>query len=461
VSELLGLRGRLALALLAISAITLAVTSLLLLFPLDRRLRDDALSQVESTARTARPGLTGLAARDLVPGSPRLAATARALHRRTELDVAFFDARGRLLIATDRDARDRYPEARQALDRDAVVSRFGRGDGRAQAQVALPVRGDGARFAVSFRKSLSDVNGAQDVVQRSLLAAAFVALGAAVAAGIALASRLARRLTALRDVALRVADEGPGSAPVADDGARDEIGDLRRAFATMQRRLDEQEQVRRAFVATASHELRTPLASLRLMLHGAEEDLGGEQPDLDGARDQVQRALGQTIRLGTLAGELLDLSRLDAGLELRREPVELAALARSVVAEFAGRDGARVALAAPDTVWADADPGAAARIVRILLDNALRHAPAGGEVRVAVTAGVPVRLAVGDDGPGVAPADVERVFERFEHGDGGGFGLGLAIGRELARRMGGDLVLHGPGPGATFEVRLPGHDPAA
>ena len=211
-SELFGLRGRLALALLAISAITLAVTSLLLLFPLDRRLRDDALNQVTSTARTARPGLTGVAARDLVPGSPRLAATAGALHRRTDLDVAIFDARGRRLVATDRDARDRYPEVRQALDRDAVVSRFGRGDGRAQAQVALPVRGDGARFAVSLRKSLSDVNGAQDVVQRSLLAAAFVALGAAVAAGIALASRLARRLTALRDVALRVADEGPGAA---------------------------------------------------------------------------------------------------------------------------------------------------------------------------------------------------------------------------------------------------------
>ena len=446
-SELFGLRGRLALALLAISAITLAVTSLLLLFPLDRRLRDDALNQVTSTARTARPGLTGVAARDLVPGSPRLAATAGALHRRTDLDVAIFDARGRRLVATDRDARDRYPEVRQALDRDAVVSRFG--------------RGDGARFAVSLRKSLSDVNGAQDVVQRSLLAAAFVALGAAVAAGIALASRLARRLTALRDVALRVADEGPGAAPVADDGARDEIGDLRRAFATMQRRLDEQEQARRAFVATASHELRTPLASLRLMLHGAEEDLRGEQPDLDDARDQVRRALGQTVRLGTLAGELLDLSRLDAGLQLRREPVELAALGRAVVAEFAGRDGARVALAAPDAAWAAADPGAAARIVRILLDNALRHAPADGVVRVAVTAGAPVRLTVSDDGPGVAPPDVERVFERFEHGDGGGFGLGLAIGRELARRMGGDLVLHGPGPGATFEVRLPGHDPAA
>ena len=87
-------------------------------------------------------------------------------------------------------------------------------------------------------------------------------------------------------------------------------------------------------MSTASHELRTPLTSLGLMLHGASEELTGTQPDLPEARDQLRRALGQTERLGKLAEELLDLSRLDAGVELRAEPVELVELARSVLAEF-------------------------------------------------------------------------------------------------------------------------------
>jgi signal transduction histidine kinase len=114
-------------------------------------------------------------------------------------------------------------------------------------------------------------------------------------------------------------------------------------------------------------------------------------------------------------------------------------------------------------VWAQADPGAVARILRILVDNALRH---GGEADVAVRASDgEASLTVHDTGPGVSADDAERIFRRFERGQDinqdGGFGLGLAIGRELARKMGGELALQAPGPGATFVARFPAHEPRA
>jgi signal transduction histidine kinase len=101
-----------------------------------------------------------------------------------------------------------------------------------------------------------------------------------------------------------------------------------------------------------------------------------------------------------------------------------------------------------------------ARILRILLDNAVRHSPEGTEVRVELHNGRSAELSVSDEGPGVALDDRETIFERFQRGREtagiGGFGLGLAIGRELAARMGGQLVLdESYGPGAKFTLRLP------
>jgi signal transduction histidine kinase len=105
------------------------------------------------------------------------------------------------------------------------------------------------------------------------------------------------------------------------------------------------------------------------------------------------------------------------------------------------------------------DPDGVARILRILLDNALRHSPPASEVRTGLAdGGDRAGVAVENDGPGVAADDRERIFERFARGrdaEPGGFGLGLAIGRELARRMDGDLVLEAAPAGARFVLWLP------
>src|SRR5205807_10055049 len=121
----------------------------------------------------------------------------------------------------------------------------------------------------------------------------------------------------------------------------------------------------RAFVATASHELRTPLTSLDGMLELLDDDLRGGETDLDEARALLARARIQSRRLGRLAADLLDLSRLDAEVRLRSEPIELGELCRAVLAEFelsTGERGVTSALEAAEQVWALGDPGSVARI---------------------------------------------------------------------------------------------------
>jgi signal transduction histidine kinase len=259
-------------------------------------------------------------------------------------------------------------------------------------------------------------------------------------------------------------------APMPRDTGRDEVGDLARALARMQEELRRQESARRSFVATASHELRTPLTMLQGTMELLEEDLHGGA-DLEDAQQQVANARRELLRLSALASELLDLSRLDAAVQLRSEPVELGELARAVAAEFAlrarERDVEIQVVPPPDACWGRGDPDAVARVVRILLDNGLRYAPPGEPIRVRAEAGErDAVIEVSDRGPGIPEEEREHVFERFHRGRGAGaasgFGLGLAIGRELAERMGGSLELapEAAGRGACFVLRLPTAAPA-
>ena len=455
----LGLRERFVAVLVVVSALTLAVAAIALLSPLDRLVRTGARDRLAQTVHSEISDFTRLPSEAVRPGSPRLLAATRSL-RRTGADVAVLDGSGRVLVATDPEPVGSLTAARGALrtgrEREAVT-----GGPEAEVQIAVPVKIDDVPAVVTARRSLDDVSDTTDVVRRAFLVAAAAGLVGAVIVGLLIAGRMARRLRRLRDTAERVAQVGP-VAEFRPEQGRDEIGDLSRTFATMQSRLREQEQARRAFVATASHELRTPVASLQVMLDLLIADLEAEPVAVDDAREQARRADEQAARLSQLAGDLLDISRLDSGLPQRSEPVELAEVLRSVVAEMearVAREQRRLAVANGGSVRATGDPGDVARILRILLDNALRHTPSPGEVRVAyVEDGDAVGIAVEDDGPGVPGEDRERIFARFTRGeraDAGGFGLGLAIGRELARRMDGDLVLEDTPGGARFVLSLP------
>jgi signal transduction histidine kinase len=449
---LLGLRPRLLAALLLTSAVTLAVAALALLSPLEQRLRSDGESTVLTALGAARPELAQITAE---PATGRLneqdvRESALLLRRRSQATLTILDSQLDVVYAGDEptlNVPNYYGEARRALRVGKAPISTVRDD---ELIVAQRIKISGRHYVLVLTKRLDYVASAVRVVRTAFLEAAGAGLLVALLLGIGLATTLLRRLERLRDATRKLERSGPEADPLPEDRGRDEVGELTRAFAGMQARLRRQEAARRAFVATASHELRTPLASLDGMLELLEDDLRAEQLDLEDARERATRAREQSRRLSRLAADLLDLSQLDAEVALRSEPLELGELCRAVAAEFeltAGERRAQLSVhRSAQPCWALADPGAVARIVRILLDNALRVAPAGSSVEVEVSSyGDWGQLSVRDHGPGVPPAERKLIFERFQRGSTtggrGGFGLGLAIGRELAARMGGMLEL--------------------
>jgi signal transduction histidine kinase len=458
-----GLRTQLVLALLATSAVTLIAAVATLVPPLEHRLASDRLRDMRELARTADLGLARLPRRDLRPGSARQRALVRELARRMGGRVALFDAHGIELADTDPERT----EPRSGTPERLVDAGFARaGDVRDQvskgeAVVVAPVRTRAGRRTLVLRKSLNDSRAAAAVVRGALPVAGGVAILLAAGLGIALGFGLLRRLERLRRDARRLADEGI-EQPLALDAYRDEVGEVAHALETMRSRLHAEERGRQAFLATASHELRTPLASLRGTVELLEEELARGAPDLGGVRRRAAAARRQTDRMTSLAEDLLDLGRLDGHAPLACEPVELRELAGTLAAEVAPAAhaaGVSVELDAPATVWAESDPRATARVLRALLENALRHgAPPGSAVTIAVDATSDrAHLRVSDAGAGVPEAERERIFGRFERGAraGAGFGLGLAIARGLARQMGGDVSARAVESGACFEATLP------
>ncbi|MEA2221839.1 MAG: hypothetical protein QOH83_215 [Solirubrobacteraceae bacterium] len=457
-----GLRPRLVLALVATSALTLAVAAAALLSPLEQRLRESELESLSQGAADAKSTLAARPPGDLTAGSTTARSAVHTIAQSADAEVVLVDELGMVLAPEDPDADD-VAAARLAL-RSGKLSSGVIGDGAdAEARVARTLQVHGRTFAISVSRPLDTVRSAIVVVRRAMITAALLGLGVALLLGIALASELVRRLRRLRDTALLVARVGP-VVELEPSSGHDEIADLTRAFAVMQGRLREQEEARRTFVATASHELRTPLTSLQLVLHLLREELAAGDADAASVSEQVQQAEAITGRMSALAAQLLDLSRLDAGVPPRRELIELHETCRAVIAEFSVRadeSDRTIELRARGAVWAVADPDGVAQVVRVLLDNALRFAPAGTPVVVELTSDSDACVvAVHDHGPGVPPLEREQIFERFrrgsETGGEGGFGLGLAIARELARRMDGDVVIVDSSrvSGARFELRL-------
>jgi signal transduction histidine kinase len=479
-----GLRGRLLVALVATSALTLVVAAAALLPPLQERLKTQRVDDLQAATETDVPQFEKVlveALKRTANGTDtarrtellfRVQTRANLLRQRTGARVVVTDLTPERIYDTDTATRLPSRLVYQALiggDNSRVVS----DDSVTVVAQLLPVGAprrvveahpEYERFLLITERPLTDVSAAVAQVRNAFLAAAGIGLIFALILGVALSTTLSRRLARLRAAAVRVASEGPDAPTPRDDG-RDEVGDLARTLAAMQEALRRQEAARRAFVSTASHELRTPLTSLQGTLELLEEDLRDGRLDTNDAREQLAGAQSQLRRLGRLATELLDLSRLDAAVPLRSEPVELGELCRAVGAEFEIRTRERdcevLVEPPPGPCWAAGDPGAVARVVRILIDNALRYSPPGQPVRVIPAYhGERATVEVCDDGPGVAPADRELIFERFHRGTSqsgsGGFGLGLAIGRELAARMGGTLELlpATPGEGARFRLSL-------
>ncbi len=293
------------------------------------------------------------------------------------------------------------------------------------------------------------------------LALAF--LGGVVVAGL-FGWWVTRRITKPVQGLARAADQiAAGNYDVAlpEVPSDDEIGHLAERFGGMASRLRETEELERNFLMSVSHELRTPLTAIRGHVEALREGVV-EDPELRAASLDV--VADETGRLERLVGDVLDLAKLDAHrFTVLREEVDMRRLLDRAYANFT-EEARRRAIDNRQEIDGDAvidsDGDRVLQIISNLLANAFRWTPDGGRIELAMAAeNGTVSVAVEDSGPGVSPAERERIFRPFYSRDGGGTGLGLAIANELAGALGGRIRLKSePGRGSRFELVLPARD---
>lgn len=330
--------------------------------------------------------------------------------------------------------------------------------------------GEGTLGAVVVFRPLRELVGVRRQLGTWIVLGTGVAVAVALAAGWAVGYRLVRRLAAIQEAAAALA-AGNLSRRLEVAG-RDEVAGLAAGFNHMAERIEalveelrRSQALRRAMLATISHELRTPVTVIRGLGEALRDGVVAPGPD---AARHAGQIVAEAERLGRLIDDLFQLAQIETGqLDLRlarfavgpwlqERETALAALVRERGARWTARIDPSLA-----GVGLEADPHRLAQVLGNLVDNAARHAGPGGHVTLTATA-VPegVRVEVADDGPGIDPADVPRVFESFYRGREAarsrGAGLGLSIVRALVEAHGGRVgVASAPGRGARFWFVLP------
>ena len=352
---------------------------------------------------------------------------------------------------------DAGPEVSAALSHDIgyATRRSSVGDVRYVAVLAEQSR------VVRVGLAIGAIDKIKSDIRRQLGTGALASLLVALGLAAFVAGPLTRRLRGARDLAHRIA-AGDYEVDVVTSSS-DEIGVLARALSSAAHELKETDARRREFLANVAHEIRTPVTSIR----GYTETLASTDVDKETQNEFLHTIHRNSLRIGQLVDDLLELEALEAGKgrALACEPVAVESVVDNVIATVSARSTKQGATVSKDiapglSITGDAD--ALERIVLNLVANALQHG--GANVQVTIIGrirGDRVALRVRDNGPGVAPADRARIFDRFQsaaataRGGEGGTGLGLAIARELAQASGGTLVLEDTqGKGAEFVLEV-------
>jgi signal transduction histidine kinase len=455
------LRMRLTVVAAASALFALVVLAALVLPSLQHNLEQSRLTSLRvSVLQSTDPGALLSFGRQLSPTDMESLAGSLGVAR-----IAVFTVNGIELQHTADSSDDELGSALGLVEETANLrrddSRVANLPGGRTAVLTFFVSNQGVDGVVLVEAPLHDVQEQVSAVERRLVIGGGLAFGVALVAGALAAEPLARRLARLRAAADRIA-HGSFAEPIVDR-SRDEIGELARSLEEMRIRLESLERARAAFIANASHELRTPLTAL-----GGYLELLTEGGLTDAERSEFLDTMGEQVqRLTKLATDLLDLSRLDAGgFTVAHDEIELGELAADCAREMqalASRRGSLVVVESGDPALARGDEGRVLQVLRVLVDNAVRHTPAGTTVTLRTqTTPWGASVIVSDDGPGIPAELLERVFERFFRGPGAaarGTGLGLAIARELAERMDGRLLASSGPDGTRFALELPG--PAA
>lgn len=260
---------------------------------------------------------------------------------------------------------------------------------------------------------------------------------------------------------LLLAESGQIGRRIAFSGEGDEFAELAGALNRMLISLESSSVVQKQFLADSSHELRTPLTSVKANLDFLRRARGLAQSDLASALDDMA---AEVDRMTVLVNQLLMLARADAAPPVRLETTDLARIVRDTLFAYRQHPSLRnksVDSALPECSWVRGDPDALRQLVIILLDNALKYSPESGRIKVSLSASsAQVVLEIMDDGPGIPPDELPKVFDRFYRasnvpGSVNGSGLGLAIAQSIIARHSGRLILQNLDPhGLVARVTL-------
>jgi len=349
-------------------------------------------------------------------------------------------------------------DSRESDGSEPRWSRSPRRDRPEVLEMATLTMPDGARLQIArsteereellarFRRQLAGVLGATLLV--------------ALAGGAVLTRRARRPLDELRAAVSRIVATGDLGArlPVAKRG--DALDELKVLFNAMLDRIEGLVRAMRETLDNVSHDLRTPLARMRAT---AERGLEADRSAAEG-REALADVLEETDRAAQLLSALMDVSEAETGvLKLAKDTVTAADLvsdAASLFEDAAEEKGVALSAGAEPGLTVCADRNRMRQVLANLLDNALKHTPAGGRIAVeARSDGSDAVFLVSDSGPGIAAEDLPHVFDRLYRGDksrsGRGLGLGLALARAIVEAHGGSIAAETGSGGAVFKVRLP------
>lgn len=322
----------------------------------------------------------------------------------------------------------------------------------------VPLLFDGAPAYLQSGISGNLVQESIDSLRYSLLLMVPIVLLLCVAGGYWLAARALRPIESVTAELDAIQPTNLGSRlPIPP--VNDEVARLSGVINALLERLERASVTERRFASDAAHELRTPLAVLRT---GLEVTLARER-SADDNRAALTSALREVLSLCRISDELLMLARLNGEVSVEQARLNIRALIveiASTVQPLAQARGIRLRVSAGRDAFVDGNAGHLRRLFVNLLDNALKFTPADGSIEVRLTMGADrAVIRVADSGPGIAPAEMPFIFDRFFRGassTGEGSGLGLSLCKEIARLHGGDIaVANRPSGGCEFVVTLP------
>ena len=420
-----------------------------------------ALAETEASALEADPGHP-LRVHEFAPG------TAPPSFVRLDRFVQIVDLDGNVLAKSANLGTARLPAPQAMLQRlragEVVFETFEDFGEEPIRVAALPIDAAGGGYAVLVSGSLDDAYGILNAGRWLFLALSLLLLAGVAVTTAVFARRALRPVDEIVAQARRIGESNLAER-LPQPTSQDELGRLVDTLNAMLDRVEHGVETQRRFTADASHELRSPLSRLR-----AEIEVTLRRPrDAAEYQETLRSCLEEVERLSQLTEELLTLAHLDADERPGRE----APAVRSCPS-WTTRCGVslRRPTAARSASWSSprerlrrsrSDTTAVGLALTNILDNAVKFSPAGADVKVGVSIdGAEALIVVTDHGPGVAPDELPRLFDRFHRGtaaresDAPGFGLGLAISRAVIERQGGSISVESAGVGgARFSIRLP------